>query len=141
MMLAHYASYQGEIAALNAADPAAMQKADNTVIPACVFSDPEIACVGLNDEVAKGAGRKISVRKFDFLSSGMARVIGETEGFIKVTCEADSGRILGASIIGPRATELISVLGLAISNNLTADQVSKTVFAHPSLAESFGEIF
>jgi dihydrolipoamide dehydrogenase len=141
LMLAHFAAYQGEVAAQNAANPGSMIKADNAVIPSCIFSDPEIACVGLSEEEAKTKGIEIKISKFDFLGSGMARIIGEPEGFIKSICDAANGRVLGASIIGPKATELISVFGLAVSNKLNAEQVKNTVFAHPSLSESIQEVF
>ncbi|MCX5710555.1 MAG: FAD-dependent oxidoreductase, partial [Candidatus Omnitrophica bacterium] len=138
-MLAHYAAYQGEIVAENIANPQSLKKADNAVVPSCIFSDPEIASVGVNEEEARNKGIKVSVKKFDFLASGMARIIDEAEGFIKTVCESKTGRVIGASIIGSKATELISVFGLAISNNLTAEQVKHTIFAHPSLSESIRE--
>jgi len=141
LMLAHYAAYQGEIAAQNAVNPAAMKKADNAVVPSCIFSDPEIACVGLSEDEAKNKGTDIKINKFDFLGSGMARIIDEAEGFIKVISDAKSGCLLGASIIGPKATELISVFGLAISNKLTSEQIKSTIFAHPSLSESIHQVF
>ncbi|MCX5709251.1 MAG: dihydrolipoyl dehydrogenase [Candidatus Omnitrophica bacterium] len=139
LMLAHYAAYQGVIAAENIANPQTMKKADNAVVPSCIFSDPEIASVGVNEEEAKNKGIEVSVKKFDFLASGMARIIDEAEGFIKTVCEAKTGRLIGASIIGPKATELISIFGLAISNDLTAEQIKHTIFAHPSLSESIRE--
>jgi dihydrolipoamide dehydrogenase len=66
----------------------------------------------------------------------MARILDETEGFIKVISEAKTQRILGASIIGPRATELISVISLAVSSGLTTKHIKETIFAHPTLSES-----
>jgi len=139
LMLAHYAAYQGQIAAENIARPQDMKKANNAVVPSCIFSDPEVASVGINEEEAKNKGIEVSVKKFDFLASGMARIIDEAEGFIKTICEAKTGRIMGASIIGPKATELISIFGLAISNDLTAEQMKQAIFAHPSLSESIRE--
>ncbi|MCM8789540.1 MAG: FAD-dependent oxidoreductase, partial [Candidatus Omnitrophica bacterium] len=136
IMLAHYAAYQGEVAAENIANPDAMRKADNSIVPNCIFTDPEIACVGINEEQA---GRDVNINKFDFLGSGMARIMEETEGFIKVVSDKNTQEILGAFIIGPKATELITVLALAITNRLKINQVKETIFAHPTLSESLGE--
>lgn len=127
IQLAHYAAYQGKIAAENIANPQNLKKCDNANIPSCIFTDPEIASVGQKEG---------QVHRFDFLGSGMARILDEAEGFIKIISEESSGRVIGASIIGPKATELISVLTLAVSGALTVPQLKNTVFAHPTLSES-----
>lgn len=139
MYLAHFAAYQGLVAAENIANQAKPKKADNTTIPSCIFTEPEISTVGLSQDYAQDKGMDIEVRKFDFLGSGMARIIEETEGFIKVVNDKKTGIIIGASIIGPKATELISVFGVAVQNHLTVSQIKDTIFAHPSLAESIHE--
>ncbi|MDD5155898.1 MAG: dihydrolipoyl dehydrogenase [Candidatus Omnitrophica bacterium] len=139
VMLAHFAAYQGRLAAGNIADPCGPEKADNVNIPSCIFTDPEIASVGLSEEKAKGRGIDIEISKFDFMGSGMARIMDEGEGFIKIISDKSTGRISGASVIGPRATELIATLTLALSARLTVSQVSKAVFAHPTISESIGE--
>ncbi|MFA5411075.1 MAG: dihydrolipoyl dehydrogenase [Candidatus Omnitrophota bacterium] len=136
IMLAHFAAYQGRIAAENIASGAPLKKADNTSIPNCIFTDPEIASVGLSEEGAKNKGLDISVRKFDFLGLGMARILDESEGFIKIISDNKTGQILGASIIGPRATELIGILTLAVQSRLKLRQVQETIFAHPTVSES-----
>ena len=138
IMLAHFAAYQGRIAAQNLAQPQNPKKADNTSIPNCIFTDPEIASVGISEEEAQNKGIEIKINKFDFLGSGMARIMDETDGFIKIISEKE-GKILGASIIGPKATELIAVLTLVVSNNLTISQIKETIFAHPTLCESIHE--
>lgn len=138
-MLAHFAAYQGRIAAQNCANPNNLKKADNSNIPSCIFTDPEIASVGLSEEAAKNMGIEIEVRKTDFLSSGMARILDETEGFIKIVFDAKTQELLGASIIGPRATELIGILTLAVSLRLKVSQVCDCIFAHPTLSESIIE--
>lgn len=140
IMLAHYAAYQGEIAAYNSAHPDNMQPADNANIPNCIYTDPEIASVGLKEEEAK-AKYDICLHKFDFMGSGMARIINETEGFIKAVSDKKSGKILGAAIIGPRATELISVFTLAIQSGLKVSDLRATVFAHPTISESIADAF
>jgi len=130
IMLAHFAAYQGRIAAENIAQPENLKQADNINIPNCMFTDPEIASVGLNEG---------KINKFDFLGSAMARIIDETEGFIKIISDQKTGQIIGASIIGPRATELIAILTLAIQSHLKISQVQDTIFAHPTLSESISE--
>ena len=138
-MLAHYAAYQGEIAAENCVNPGNLKKADNTNIPSCIFTDPEIASIGLKEEDAAAKGLDIKVNKLDFLGSGMARIIDETEGFIKIISDKKTGEVLGATIIGPKATELIGILTVAVSSGLKVPQLRETIFAHPTLHESIHE--
>jgi dihydrolipoamide dehydrogenase len=114
-------------------------KADNPVIPSCIFTDPEIASVGANEEKALAAGLAIKVHKFDFLGSGMARIIEEAEGFIKIISNQKTQEIIGATIIGPKATELIAILTVAVSARLKVSQIRAMIFAHPTLSESVRE--
>ncbi|MFC1804661.1 dihydrolipoyl dehydrogenase [Candidatus Omnitrophota bacterium] len=139
VMLAHYAAYQGEICAENIVNSESPKKADNTNIPNCIFTDPEISSVGLNEEQAKNKGVDAAIHKFDFLGSGMARILDETDGFIKIVSDKKTNQILGASIIGPKATELIGVLTLAVSSSMKTSQVKEVIFAHPTLSESIKE--
>ena len=138
-MLAHYAAYQGVIAVENISNPATQKKADNAVIPGCIFTDPEIASVGLSEEEAGARNIEIKINKLDFLASGMARIMDETDGFIKIISDAKTDTLLGASIIGPKATELIAILTVAISNKLKVSQIKNTIFAHPTLSEAIHE--
>lgn len=138
VMLAHYAAYQGKAAVENMVNKRSY-KADNRIIPSCIFTDPEIAGVGMNEDEAKAGGLEIDVHRFDFLGSGMARIIDETEGFIKIISNRASEEILGASIIGPKATELIALFTVAISARLKVSQIRETIFAHPTLSESVHE--
>lgn len=136
IMLAHFAAHQGIIAAENIADPAhRFKKTDDSNIPNCIFTEPQIGIVGLSEEEAKNRGFDIKVNKFDFLGSAMARILDETEGFIKIISDYKTGEILGASIIGPQATELIGILTLSIQSRLKALQVQDTILAHPTLSE------
>lgn len=137
--LAHNASYQGRIAAHNIASPDNPKKADNTHIPNCIFTLPQVARVGLTEEEAISKGIEVKINRFDFMASGMARILDETEGFIKTISQQKTGEILGASIIGPEATELIGILTLAVSNQIKVSQVKDTIFAHPTLSESISE--
>ena len=139
IMLAHFASYQGVMATKNIASGGNPQKVNSTAVPSCIFTDPEIASVGLKEDEAKNKGIEIKIHKFDFLGSGVARILEETDGFIKIISGQENGEILGAAIIGPRATELIGILTLAVSNRLNLSDFKNTIFAHPTLSESIGE--
>ncbi len=139
VMLAHYAAYQGVKAVENILVNCS-SKADNPVIPACIFTDPEIASVGANEEKALAAGLEIRVHKFDFLASSMARIIDQTEGFIKIISNQKTQEIIGASIIGPQATEIIAIFSMAISAHLKVSQIRAMIFAHPTLSESLHEL-
>jgi dihydrolipoamide dehydrogenase len=139
IMLAHYAAYQGMLIAENIAHPAQLQKLDNSSIPNCIFTEPEVASVGLTEEKAIQAGWQVNAYKYDFQALGMARILDETEGFVKIICENKNDTLLGASIIGPRATELIGILTLGLKSHLKVSQIKETVFAHPTLSESISE--
>ncbi|MFH1888868.1 MAG: dihydrolipoyl dehydrogenase [Candidatus Omnitrophota bacterium] len=135
-MLAHFAAYQGCIAAENIAEPLRTpRRSDSSCIPSCIFTDPEIGAVGITEEEAKRGNIDVGVNKFDFLGSGMARILDETNGFIKIISNKSSGDILGASIIGPRATELIGILSVAVQSRLKVSQMRDTILAHPTLSE------
>ena len=138
VMLAHYAAYQG-VAAVENMISDNKYKVNNSVVPACVFCDPEIASVGLNEEKAQAAGFKVKMHKFDFRASAMARIIDEPEGFIKIVADQDTEEIIGGCIIGPKATELIAILTMAVSTHLKISQVRAIIFAHPTLSESLHE--
>ncbi len=138
IMLAHFAAYQGRIAAENCLNTT---KADNSIVPNCIFTDPEIASVGLNEGQAKSLNMDIGIKKFDFRASGMANIMDENDGFIKAIYEISSQKIIGASIIGPKATELIGIFGVALSSALKINDIRKTIFAHPTLSEGISELF
>lgn len=135
IMLAHFSAYQGNIAAENIANPLTLKKASDANIPNCIFTDPEIGNIGLREEDANNKDIEIKINKFDFLSSGMARILDETEGFIKIISDKKTNKILGASIIGPRATELIGILTVAIQSHLEVSQIKDVILAHPTLSE------
>jgi len=116
-----------------------MRVPDYHAAPNCVYTDPEIAHVGLGEKEAKERGIAVRVGRFPFPASGRALTLGQTEGFVKVLSDPDSGRLLGAHIIGPRATDLIAEATLAIQNGLTLDQIDLTIHAHPTLPESLME--
>jgi dihydrolipoamide dehydrogenase len=136
-MLAHTASYQGEIAVTNALSEKRIS-ADYTAIPACVYTDPEIAFVGQSEEQARASGEEVRVGSFPFAALGRAQVLGETEGLVKVVSDRD-GYLLGVTIMGPRATDLIAEAALALHQGLTAAELTHVVHAHPTLPEAIAE--
>jgi dihydrolipoamide dehydrogenase len=145
LMLAHFAAYQGRLAVENMAalaqpaQPAPLKKISFECVPNCIFTEPEIASVGLTEEQAKAGSIPVSVKKFDFLASGMARILDEAEGFVKIIADSRTQQVLGASIIGPKATELISVVSLAINSGQTTQALKEMIFPHPTLSESISE--
>jgi dihydrolipoamide dehydrogenase len=139
IMLAHFAAYQGELAAFNIACPKELKKATYSNIPNCIFTEPEVASVGLTPESANANGINIEIHKFDFLGSGMARIMDETDGFVKIISNKANGLVVGGSIIGARATELIGIITLAIQSGLNIEALKNTVFAHPTLSEAISD--
>jgi dihydrolipoamide dehydrogenase len=106
-----------------------------TVFPGCTYCIPQVASVGLTEKAAKEKGLKFKVGKFPYKASGKAVAAGDSEGFVKVLLGEKYGEILGAHIIGADATELIAEYTLAMSSELTADEINATIHAHPTLAE------
>jgi dihydrolipoamide dehydrogenase len=131
--LAHKASYEGKVAAEVIAGQASA--VDYKVIPSVVFSDPEIATVGLNEAEAKEKGYEVTTGKFPYAANGRALSINSTDGFVKVVANKENGVILGAQIIGSEASNLIAELGLAIEMGATLEDLALTIHAHPTLAE------
>jgi dihydrolipoamide dehydrogenase len=115
--------------------------ADWRAMPSAVFTDPEIAVVGLTEAEAKQRGLGIKIGKFPFSVSGRAMAINETAGFIKTIVDSDKGQVLGVGIVGPEASELIAEATLAIEMCAYAEDVALTVHTHPTLAESMNESF
>ena len=136
-LLAHVASTQGLVAAANAAGGSATM--DYSAVPNCVYTDPEIASVGLSEVKAKEQGIAVKVGRFAFAALGKAMCIGETQGMVKLIADARTDRVLGVGIVGPHATDLIAEGVLAVRHGLTATQVGDTIHAHPTLAEAMGE--
>lgn len=131
--LAHKASYEGKVAAeAIAGKPSAV---DYKVLPEIVFSDPEIASVGLNETKAKEEGREIVTNKFNYAANGRALSLNKAEGFVKVVADKQSGLVLGAQIVGPEASNLIAELGLAVEMGATLEDIALTIHGHPTLGE------
>ncbi len=136
-MLAHVASHQGVVAADHACGLDAC--IDYTAVPAVVFTSPEIATVGMSLEEAKKAGFEPVVGSFPFQALGKAQASMDTEGFVQVISDKKTAQILGASVIGHEASNLIAEMTLAIQNELTLESVIETIHAHPTLAEGWHE--
>jgi len=136
-MLAHVAMAEGIVAAENAMDlPNAI---DYSSIPRCVYTDPELAFVGLSEKDAREQFGKVNVGRFPLFASGRAVTIGETVGIIKVVSDSVSGRVLGVHMMAPYASELIHECALAIKLKATINDLASTVHAHPTLAEAVKE--
>ncbi|MEO7033855.1 MAG: dihydrolipoyl dehydrogenase [Polyangiaceae bacterium] len=136
-MLAHKASKEGEVAAEVIAGHHAGK--DWVTVPGIIFTDPEIATVGLTEEAAKAEGYIVKAGKFPFAALGRAVAIMETEGFVKVVTDTKSGRILGIHIVGPSATDLISEAVLALETVATAEDMALSIHPHPTLGEALME--
>lgn len=131
--LAHKASYEGKIAAEAIAGHSSV--IDYRCIPAVVFSDPEIATVGLSEDEAKTQHSNISVGRFPYAANGRAVALNADAGFVKLIAEKDTGLLLGAQVIGTEASNLIAELALAIEMSATLEDVALTIHAHPTLGE------
>jgi len=137
LQLAHVASYEAKLAVSNMFKES--KEVDYSSVPSSVFTTPELAQVGLNEHTAKQQSVNIKVIKKPFTSVGMAHIFKQTEGFLKLILDQDSGTLLGAGIVGPLATELINTLALAVKLRLSANDASDLIFAHPSISEIFTE--
>lgn len=137
-MLAHKAMREGKVAA----EAAAGRKTvfDNRAIPAVVFTNPEVAWVGLTETEAKEKGIEVKVTRFPWAASGRALTLGTGDGLSKMLFEPDSGRILGVGIVGPNAGELIAEGALAIEMGAVAEDLALTIHTHPTLSETVGEV-
>ena len=136
-MLAHKASNEGEVCAEIIAGHKAGK--DWTSVPGIIFTDPEIATAGMSEADAKAQGHKVKVGKFPFSVLGRAMSIRETDGFVKVVTDADTKRVLGVTVVGPSASDLISEAMLAVEMTATAEDLALTMHPHPTLGEAMME--
>jgi dihydrolipoyl dehydrogenase len=136
-MLAHRAMRQGKVAAeVIAGRPAAF---DNVVVPAVVFTDPEVAWCGLTESEAARDGRAVKIAKREWAASGRALTLGRSDGLTKIIADADTGRVLGVGIVGPGAGELIAEGALAVETAMTVEDLAVTIHTHPTLSETLME--
>ena len=136
-MLAHKAEEEGS----NLAEYLAGQKPhlDYDIIPGVVYTAPEVAAIGKTEEQLKEAGVGYKVGKFPFSANSRARSTGDSDGFVKLLCDAKTDRVLGAHIIGPEAGVLIAEVALAMEYGASAEDIARTCHAHPTLEEAVKE--
>lgn len=131
--LAHKASYEGKVAADHIAGK--RRTLDYKVIPAVVFSDPEMASAGLTESQAREQGLAIVTGTYPFSANGRALALDNSGGFVKLVADHKTGIVLGAQIVGPEASNLIAELALAMEMGATLEDIALTIHAHPTLAE------
>jgi dihydrolipoamide dehydrogenase len=135
--LAHRAMMQGRVAGDVLGGKAGAF--DSRAIPRAVFAEPELAAVGMTEGEAQAAGIEVSIGRFPLAALGRAVIESATAGFAKLIFATDGGALLGAHLAGPRATELIAEMALALEMGATAEDLALTVHAHPTFAESLME--
>ena len=138
IMLAHVASYEGVCAVENICGYAD-RVPDYHAAPNCIYTDPEIAQVGLTEREAREQGHEVKVGRFPFAASGRALTLGQTEGAVKVIADARDDTLLGVEMVGPRVTDVIAEATLAVQQRLRLHDLDLTMHAHPTLAESLLE--
>lgn len=137
MMLAHVASHQGLVAVENALG--GDSRMDYTVVPAGIFTMPEIGSVGIREQQAKERGMRYRVGKFQFRGLGRAHAMGEISGMAKIIADEDSDKVLGVHLCGAHATDLVHEGALAIKMGATAAELGSMIHAHPTMSEAIME--
>ena len=136
-MLAHKGSKEGLVAAGVIAGQA--EEYDAKCVPAVIFTSPEMASVGISEAEAKERGLAVKSGSFPFAASGRAMSLMETDGFVKIVADAETDEVLGVHMVGPEVTELIAEAALAIELGATAEDIGRTIHAHPTLPEAMME--
>jgi dihydrolipoamide dehydrogenase len=136
-MLAHKAEEDGVAVAEWIAGKAGHVNWD--LVPAIVYTDPEVASVGLGEDAAKAAGRAVNVGKFNFAANGRALAADATDGYVKIVADAKTDKILGAQILGRNAGELISEVVTHMEYGGSAEDLARTIHAHPTMSEAVKE--
>jgi len=137
LMLAYVAMAEGRAAAENALG--GHSKIDYRAVPRCVFTLPEVACVGLTENEAKAQDYEVKCGRFPFAANSAASIMGERRGMVKIVADKKDEKVLGVHIIGVGAVNLISEATLAIKLGATINDIKKTMHAHPALSEAFWE--
>jgi dihydrolipoamide dehydrogenase len=137
IQLAHVAFHEGTVAALNAC--ALDAQVNYRAVPRCIYTSPEIASVGLTEKQARDQYGDIRIGEFPFSANGKALIANEQAGKVKVLVEPEYGEIVGVSIVGPHATELIGQGTVMLHAELTTDSMEQFIAAHPSLSEAIHE--
>ncbi|KPJ60119.1 MAG: hypothetical protein AMJ46_08180 [Latescibacteria bacterium DG_63] len=136
-MYAHSASREATVAVANALGQ--KRKMNYSAVPACIFTKPEVASVGMTEREARGKGIDIRTGVSNFRSLGKAHVLDEISGMVKIVADAKDDRVLGVHIVGAHASELIHEGAIALTNGLTTAQLGETIHAHPTLSEAVME--
>jgi len=136
-MLAHKGSKEGLVAAAVIAGQ--KDEYDARCVPAVIFTSPEMASVGLQEEEARKQGREVVVGQFPFGANGRALSLMEPEGFVKIVADAKTDEVLGVHMVGPEVTELVAEAALAIEMGATTEDIARTIHAHPTLPEAVME--
>jgi dihydrolipoamide dehydrogenase len=134
-LLAHKASREGIIVAERIAGLEEVTPINRRAIPSCVYSNPQIASIGMTEGEAKSGGVAVRIGKAHFNGNGKANASGEPNGFVKLIFENETGEILGAHMIGHAVSELIPILSVAIAGELTDKELMAAVFPHPTMSE------
>jgi dihydrolipoamide dehydrogenase len=137
VMLAHKAMAEGRCAAKNAMGRE--QRMDYKAIPRCIWTSPEVAAVGLTEQEAKQRYGDVKVSSFPFIANGKAKILGETQGFVKIIAESRSGEILGVHLFCPHATEMIAESVLGMQMEASFHRFNDTIHPHPTLSEALLE--
>jgi dihydrolipoamide dehydrogenase len=135
-LLAHKAYHDAVVAVENASG--LDRSVDYDALPSAVFTDPEFATVGLTQEEAAERGVKVRTGVFPLQASGRALTMDSTDGMIKIVAD-ESGRVIGAHLLAPGASDMIPVLTVAIAKRMTVEEIGSTIYVHPSLSEAIGE--
>ncbi len=137
IQLAHAATGQGRNAVAHMAGENMVIRTD--IVPSCVYTNPEIGCVGISADEAKARGIEAVTKKYIMSANGKSILSQQERGFIKVVADSDSHRILGAQMMCARATDMISQFAVAIANELTLEDMAKVIFPHPTFSEGILE--
>ncbi|WBW96417.1 dihydrolipoyl dehydrogenase [Oceanirhabdus sp. W0125-5] len=137
VQLAHVASHQGIVAIENIAEMDVSMNYDN--IPSAIFTTPEVGSTGITEREAKAKGFDYSIGKFPLMANGKALAMGEIEGFVKLIYDNTKDQIIGGSIVGAHATDMIATVSNLIGKAVTKEEASHIIYAHPTTAESIHE--
>lgn len=138
-LLAHKATAEG-IAAVETIAGIERKPLNMDLVPAATYTWPEVGSIGINEEEAEKRGLNFRTATFSLAGSGKALIEGSQEGFIKAVADKDTDRLIGITIVGPNASELLACSVLAITNGLTGSDLEHSIFAHPTVGEIFGEL-
>ncbi|MAH89519.1 MAG: dihydrolipoyl dehydrogenase [Pelagibacterales bacterium] len=137
--LAHKASHEGIKCVEFLTQFNTNQAEEHSIIPSCIYSNPQVASIGLTEESALELNKNIKVGKFPLSANGKALALGDSVGFVKTLYDGNTGEILGAHMIGPEVTELINTFSLAMRLEATETDIMNTIFPHPTLSETIHE--